>query len=135
MSKLYVHTVVLSCGSDKVFLLKSVMVLALILFRLLFLKVFYQNCAVCFLLYGQMALRRPWLYRQFKGGAAMDISTLQRLDANILLGIINEKLRLECDGLEELLAYYDMSEAQLAGRLDQIGYHYDPVSNQFKAHL
>ena len=28
----------------------------------------------------------------------MDISTLQRLDANILLGIINEKLRLECDG-------------------------------------
>ena len=25
----------------------------------------------------------------------MDISTLQRLDANILLGIINEKLRLE----------------------------------------
>lgn len=25
----------------------------------------------------------------------MDVSTLQRLDANILLGIINEKLRLE----------------------------------------
>ncbi|ANB69339.1 DUF4250 domain-containing protein [Aeromonas veronii] len=65
----------------------------------------------------------------------MDISTLQCLDANILLGIINEKLRLECDGLEELLAYYDMSEEQLAGRLDQIGYHYDPLSNQFKAHL
>ncbi|MFM5170053.1 DUF4250 domain-containing protein [Aeromonas veronii] len=65
----------------------------------------------------------------------MDISTLQRLDANILLGIINEKLRLECDGLGELLAYYDMSEEQLAGRLDQIGYHYDPLSNQFKAHL
>ncbi|WP_033137252.1 DUF4250 domain-containing protein [Aeromonas finlandensis] len=65
----------------------------------------------------------------------MDINTLQRLDANILLGIINEKLRLECDGLEELLAYYDMREEQLAGRLDQIGYHYDPLSNQFKAHL
>lgn len=64
----------------------------------------------------------------------MDISTLQRLDANILLGIINEKLRLECDGLDELLAYYDMSEAQLTGRLDQIGYHYDPLSNQFKPH-
>ena len=64
----------------------------------------------------------------------MDISTVQRLDASILLGIINEKLRLECDGLEELLAYYDMSEEQLAGRLDQIGYHYDPLSNQFKAH-
>lgn len=47
----------------------------------------------------------------------MDVSTLQRLDANILLGIINEKLRLECDGLEELLAYYDMTEDQLATRL------------------
>ncbi|QNF25612.1 DUF4250 domain-containing protein [Aeromonas hydrophila] len=56
----------------------------------------------------------------------MDVSTLQRLDANILLGIINEKLRLECDGLEELLAYYDMTEDQLATRLLQIGYHYDP---------
>ncbi len=63
----------------------------------------------------------------------MDVSTLQRLDANILLGIINEKLRLECHGLEELLAYYDMSESQLATRLQQIGYHYDPLSNQFKA--
>ncbi len=49
-------------------------------------------------------------------------------------GIINEKLRLECDGLEELLAYYDMTEEQLATRLLQIGYHYDPMSNQFKAH-
>ncbi|MBW3760252.1 DUF4250 domain-containing protein [Aeromonas jandaei] len=76
----------------------------------------------------------PWLYRSSRGGSEMDISTLQRLDANILLGIINEKLRLECDGLEELLAYYDMSEEQLAVRLGQIGYHYDPLSNQFKAH-
>ncbi|WP_429182298.1 DUF4250 domain-containing protein [Aeromonas salmonicida] len=41
---------------------------------------------------------------------------------------------LECDGLEELLAYYDMTEDQLATRLMQIGYHYDPMSNQFKAH-
>ena len=69
-----------------------------------------------------------------RGGSEMDVSTLQRLDANILLGIINEKLRLECDGLEELLAYYDMTEDQLATRLQQIGYHYDPMSNQFKAH-
>ena len=69
-----------------------------------------------------------------RGETKMDVSTLQRLDANILLGIINEKLRLECDCLEELLAYYDMTEDQLATRLQQIGYHYDPMSNQFKAH-
>lgn len=65
----------------------------------------------------------------------MDASTLQRLDANILLGIVNEKLRLECDNLDELLAYYDMSEDQLVTRLQQIGYQYDGVSNQFKSGL
>lgn len=63
----------------------------------------------------------------------MDATTLQRLDANILLGIVNEKLRLECDNLDELLAYYDMSEDQLVTRLEQIGYQYDGVSNQFKS--
>lgn len=63
----------------------------------------------------------------------MDATTLQRLDANILLGIVNEKLRLECDNLDELLAYYDMSEDQLATRLEQIGYQYDGMSNQFKS--
>ena len=30
----------------------------------------------------------------------MDVNSGKRLDVTILLGIINEKLRLECDGLE-----------------------------------
>ncbi|MGL5030450.1 MAG: DUF4250 domain-containing protein [Aeromonas sp.] len=64
----------------------------------------------------------------------MDVTTLKHLDANILLGVINEKLRLECDGLADLLAYYDLTEQQLTTRLSEIGYHYNPLSNQFKAY-
>ncbi|ALP39984.1 DUF4250 domain-containing protein [Aeromonas schubertii] len=62
----------------------------------------------------------------------MDASQLRLLDANILLGIVNEKLRLECGSLEELLSYYDMNEEVLSRRLREIGYRYDPASNQFK---
>ncbi|MFR9720443.1 DUF4250 domain-containing protein [Aeromonas diversa] len=62
----------------------------------------------------------------------MDASQLRHLDANILLGIVNEKLRLECDSLEELLSYYGMNEEMLSGRLQEIGYRYDPASNQFR---
>jgi len=55
------------------------------------------------------------------------------MDANILLGIVNEKLRLECDSLDELLALFNFDRGQLASKLDTIGYHYDPVCNQFRA--
>lgn len=63
----------------------------------------------------------------------MDMSQLQRLDVNIVIGILNEKLRLECGSLEELLAYYDMNGEALCQRFASQGYHYDPLSNQFRA--
>ena len=55
------------------------------------------------------------------------------MDANILLGIVNEKLRLECDSLDELLSMFNFDRQQLAQRMAEIGYHYDPVCNQFRA--
>lgn len=64
----------------------------------------------------------------------MDSNTLAYLDAHIVLGIVNEKLRLECHDMEDLLAYYGGQDSQLTARLAEIGYHYDPLSNQFKAH-
>lgn len=67
------------------------------------------------------------------GGKTMDLSSYLRMDANILLGIINEKLRLECSSLDELLATFNFDRQQLAERMNEIGYHYDPVSNQFRA--
>lgn len=63
----------------------------------------------------------------------MDLSSYLRMDANILLGIVNEKLRLECNTLEELLATFNFDRRGLADKLDEIGYHYDPVCNQFRA--
>ena len=63
----------------------------------------------------------------------MDLSSYLRMDANILLGIINEKLRLECDSLDELLSMFNFDRQQLAQRMAEIGYHYDPVCNQLRA--
>lgn len=64
----------------------------------------------------------------------MDLSNLKNWDGNILLGIVNEKLRLECDSIEELASVYDLDANVLADKLGNVGFHYDPLTNQFKAH-
>lgn len=63
----------------------------------------------------------------------MDLSNVNSLDSAILLGIVNEKLRLECDSLSELVVTYEMDERSVTGKLDGLGYHYDATTNQFKA--
>lgn len=62
----------------------------------------------------------------------MDLSSYQRMDPNILLGIVNEKLRLECADLGDLLLRYDLSKDMLVKKMYAIGYHYDEMTNQFK---
>ncbi|TQP12768.1 DUF4250 domain-containing protein [Vibrio cholerae] len=64
----------------------------------------------------------------------MDLSNVRNFDSVILLGIVNEKLRLECDSLDELISTYEMDIEHLAGKLDVLGYQYDPLTNQFKAY-
>ncbi|PAR53994.1 DUF4250 domain-containing protein [Vibrio metoecus] len=64
----------------------------------------------------------------------MDLSNVRNIDSVILLGIVNEKLRLECDSLDELISTYEMDIAHLVGKLDVLGYQYDPLTNQFKAY-
>ena len=63
----------------------------------------------------------------------MDLSAYQRMDANILLGIVNEKLRLECADLGELLLRYDMSQDALNQKMTTNGYQNDEMNNQLKA--
>ncbi|WP_153447255.1 DUF4250 domain-containing protein [Vibrio algicola] len=63
----------------------------------------------------------------------MDLSNVKRVDSVILLGIVNEKLRLECDSFNELISMYEMDTEDLVGKLDMLGYQYDPLTNQFKA--
>ncbi|ELF6905696.1 DUF4250 domain-containing protein [Vibrio cholerae] len=64
----------------------------------------------------------------------MDLSNVRNFDGVILLGIVNEKLRLECDSLDELISTYEMDIEHLVGKLDVLGYQYDPLTNQFKAY-
>ncbi|MEF1341835.1 DUF4250 domain-containing protein [Vibrio rotiferianus] len=51
-----------------------------------------------------------------------------------MLGIVNEKLRLECDSFEELVSMYEMDVESVVGKLDMLGYQYDPLTNQFKSY-
>ncbi|EPN0073885.1 DUF4250 domain-containing protein [Vibrio cholerae] len=64
----------------------------------------------------------------------MDLSNVRNFDSVILLGIVNEKLRLECGSLDELISTYEMDIEHLVGKLDVLGYQYDPLTNQFKAY-
>ncbi|MGF1770836.1 DUF4250 domain-containing protein [Vibrio wakamikoensis] len=64
----------------------------------------------------------------------MDLSNVSGFDSIILLGIVNEKLRLECDSFDELVSMYEMDVEGVVGKLDMLGYQYDPLTNQFKAY-
>ena len=63
----------------------------------------------------------------------MDLSNFEQMDTAIILGIVNEKLRLECDDLHDLSASYDMPAEALANKLFSLGYSYDSKTNQFKS--
>ncbi|MGR5194636.1 DUF4250 domain-containing protein [Vibrio rotiferianus] len=64
----------------------------------------------------------------------MDLSNVTNWDSIILLGIVNEKLRLECESFEELVSIYEMDVESVVGKLDMLGYQYDPLTNQFKSY-
>lgn len=64
----------------------------------------------------------------------MDLSNVNYLDSHILLGIVNEKLRIECDSFEDLVTMYEMDVQTLVSKLDTVGYQYDPLTNQFKSY-
>lgn len=62
----------------------------------------------------------------------MEIDKCINMDANILLGIANDKLRHECQSLHSLAMMMDVKEHQLENRLAEIGYHYEEGLNQFR---
>lgn len=62
----------------------------------------------------------------------MDRTQLERMDIHMVLSIVNEKLRIECDSLDALLARYELDGGWLAARMAMIGYRYDSQSNQFR---
>ena len=62
----------------------------------------------------------------------MEIAKYINMDANILVGIANDRLRHECRNLHSLAAMMDVKEKQLEDRLAEIGYHYEQGLNQFR---
>lgn len=53
-------------------------------------------------------------------------------DPNILLSVVNTKLRDEYSSLEALCDGLDAEESELVRKLNGLGYAYDPGTNQFK---
>jgi CRISPR/Cas system endoribonuclease Cas6 (RAMP superfamily) len=62
----------------------------------------------------------------------MDLSDVSQMESPILLGIVNEKLRLECNSFHHLATKYELDVAQIFSKLNGMGYQYDPLTNQFK---
>ncbi|MBY6188161.1 DUF4250 domain-containing protein [Marinobacter hydrocarbonoclasticus] len=63
----------------------------------------------------------------------MDILNAQEMDPAILLGIVNERLRLGHGNLADLAAEFGMGSLELEARLAELGFHYQPDCNQFRA--
>lgn len=62
----------------------------------------------------------------------MDKESLLKMDTNILLSIINMKLRDFYSNLESLCQDIDIKEEELKEKLASIGYEYNKDQNQFK---
>ena len=62
----------------------------------------------------------------------MEMTEYINMDANILLGIANDKLRHECRNLHSLAAMMEVEEQLIENRLAEIGFHYEAGFNQFK---
>lgn len=62
----------------------------------------------------------------------MEITNLLKMDGNIVLGIVNEKLRLECSSIDELISRYELDYDELNDKMESLGFRYDPISNQYK---
>ena len=61
----------------------------------------------------------------------MEISHPERLEPHILVSIMNERLRLNCNGLERLSDDLDLPIKQMERLMRQIHYHYQVENNQF----
>lgn len=61
----------------------------------------------------------------------MDKDSIINMDPNILLSLINTKLRNEFKDLKDLVSAYDLDEKVIVEKLVNIGYKYNERKNQF----
>ncbi len=62
----------------------------------------------------------------------MNLDNYLTMDINILLSIVNMKLRDEVDSINALCQRYDLEQVALEERLNRAGWYYVAASNQFK---
>ena len=62
----------------------------------------------------------------------MDKEQVKSMDPNILLSIINMKLRDFYSNLSSLCDDMEISEEYLKEKLNKVGYNYDETINQFR---
>lgn len=62
----------------------------------------------------------------------MEISNVEHLDAVILYGIVNEKLRLECHDLDDFLAQFEFNKQHFLLKLEEMNCYYDARVNQLR---
>lgn len=65
----------------------------------------------------------------------MDLHKATTMDPNILLGIVNDQLRHECEDLHSLAMMMEVDEFALEDKMARIGYHYEAELNQFSPDL
>ncbi|MCL1139257.1 DUF4250 domain-containing protein [Shewanella pneumatophori] len=62
----------------------------------------------------------------------MNIDKLDTLSAEVLVGIANEHLRLNCKDQQALFYDLDIDSKLLEQKLAASGFEYDPICNQYK---
>lgn len=62
----------------------------------------------------------------------MGNNSMKIIDPNILLSIINTKLRDQYDSLDLLCYDLEITKEDILNRLESIGYNYNEKENQFK---
>lgn len=60
------------------------------------------------------------------------LENYKKMDINMLLSIVNMKLRNEKQTLENFCLTYQLDKSELTTRLEQHGFIYDLTDNQFK---
>lgn len=62
----------------------------------------------------------------------MDKNAIETMDVNILLSMINMKLRDEYQSLIRLCEDWDVNEEDIINRMSKNGYEYNEQLNQFR---
>lgn len=62
----------------------------------------------------------------------MNLENFERMNGDILFGIVNMKLRDEVESLEDLCVSYDIDREKMVEKLLEYGYHYHDELRQFR---